>query len=344
MKKEKLFFFDTTLRDGGQMHGIDFSVADKHFISEALDEFGIDYVEGGWPGSNPVDDEFFSNHNKFKKTKLVAFGMTRKGGRSVENDPGLNAVLDAKKNAVCLVGKTWDFHVKKAINVELEENLKMIKESVFASKKKSFETMFDCEHYFDGFKSNEEYALSCVEAAVDGGADWIVLCDTNGGTFPDEIFDIVSKTLNKFNSTNFGIHCHNDSGVAIANTIAAVKAGVRQIQGTINGLGERCGNADLIALIPSLVLKLGYKSNISEEKLVKLTSLSRMLDERLNRNSNPHAPYVGSSAFSHKGGLHASAAQKDPRTYEHIDPTLIGNNRNYLISLQTGKSNIMARF
>ncbi len=344
MKDNKIFFFDTTLRDGGQMHGIDFSVSDKNFISEALDEFGIDYIEGGWPGSNPVDDGFFSNYTKFKNSKLVAFGMTRKSGRSADNDPGLNAVLDSNKNSVCLVGKTWDFHVLKALNVDLDENLKMIKDSISLSNNKSFETMFDCEHFFDGFKSNEKYTLSCVSAAIEGGADWIILCDTNGGAFPEEVYDIVKKTISFFPTVKFGIHCHNDGGVAVANTLAAVKAGVRQVQGTLNGLGERCGNADLVTLIPNLIHKLGYESNIPITKMSKLTALSKMLDDRLNRNSNPHAPFVGDAAFSHKGGLHASAAKKDPRTYEHIDPKLVGNQRNYLISLQTGKSNILARF
>lgn len=339
-----IWLFDTTLRDGGQTRGVDFTAADKQFIAQALDDFGIDYIEGGWPGANPTDDMFFSTEHKLKTAKLVAFGMTRRGGRSAENDPGLNAILEAKTDATCLVGKTWDFHVTTALNIELEENLRMISGSVAAAKARGHESMFDCEHYFDGFKANPDYALSCVKAAQDGGAEWVILCDTNGGSLPDEVFEIVSATRKASPGVRLGIHCHNDSGVAVANTLAAVKAGARQIQGTLNGLGERCGNADLITLIPTLMLKLGYKTNIPEDKLPKLKSLSRMLDERLNRQPNAHAPYVGDAAFAHKGGLHASAAQKDPRTYEHIAPETVGNQRSYLISDQTGRSNIMARF
>ena len=339
-----IILFDTTLRDGGQARGVDFTAADKQFIAQSLDDFGIDYIEGGWPGANPTDDTFFSKQQKLKNAKLVAFGMTRRGGRSVENDPGLNAILDAKTDATCLVGKTWDFHVTKALNVELDENLRMISESVAAAKSRGHESMFDCEHYFDGYKANPDYALSCVEAAHEGGASWIILCDTNGGSLPDEVYEIVAATKKAHPDVRLGIHCHDDCGVAVANSLAAVKAGARQVQGTLNGLGERCGNADLITLIPALMLKQGYRTNITKDKLLKLKSLSRTLDERLNRQSNAHAPFVGDAAFAHKGGLHASAAQKDPRTYEHIAPELVGNQRSYLISDQTGRSNILARF
>ena len=341
---EKIWLFDTTLRDGGQMRGVDFTHADKLAIATALDELGMDYVEGGWPGANPTDEAFFSAPPALKNAKMVAFGMTRRGGRSTANDPGLNAVIDAEVPATCLVGKTWDFHVKKAIKATLAENLEMIKQSVAAAKQRGRESMFDCEHFFDGFKNNEEYALSCAEAAFDGGAAWVVLCDTNGGAMPDEVFEIVAAVRAHLPEANLGIHCHNDAGVAVANSMAAVAAGARQVQGTINGIGERCGNADLITLIPNLILKSEYSTSISEEDLPRLMTLSRMLDERLNRAPNAHAPYVGEAAFAHKGGLHASAAQKDPRTYEHIPPEKVGNKRQYLVSDQAGKSNMLARF
>ena len=344
MSDNHIWLFDTTLRDGGQTRGVDFSVSDKIAISQALDEFGIDYVEAGWPGANPTDDQFFEKPPKLKKSSLVAFGMTRRGGRSTENDPGFNAIINAQTDATCLVGKTWDFHVNTALNISMDENLKMIKESLQAASARGREPMFDCEHYFDGFKANPDFALECVKAAFDGGARWIILCDTNGGTLTDDVFEIVSKTKSFLPQANIGIHCHNDIGLAVANSIAAIKAGARQVQGTINGLGERCGNADLITLIPTLMLKLGYKTSIPEEKISKLLSLSRMVDDRLNLVPNSHAPYVGSAAFAHKGGLHASAAQKDPRTYEHIPPETVGNERSFVISDQIGRSNVLARF
>ena len=344
MSDNRIWLFDTTLRDGGQTRGVDFSKADKMAIATALDEIGIDYIEGGWPGANPTDDAFFAAPPRTRNARMVAFGMTRRGGRSTANDPGLNAVLDAEVPATCLVGKTWDFHVETAIKTSLEENLDMIRESVAAAAKKGRESMFDCEHFFDGYKNNPDYALDCVRAAHEGGAAWVVLCDTNGGTLPSEVFEIVSTVREAVPDAKLGIHCHNDAGVAVANSLAAIRAGARQVQGTINGLGERCGNADLITLIPTLVLKLGYETSIAEENLPKLMQLSRMLDERLNRAPNAQAPYVGEAAFAHKGGLHASAAQKDPRTYEHVPPEKVGNSRQYLVSDQAGKSNMMARF
>ena len=344
MSDNHIWLFDTTLRDGGQTRGVDFSVSDKIAISQALDEFGIDYVEAGWPGANPTDDQFFEKPPILKKSSLVAFGMTRRGGRSTENDPGFNAIINAQTDATCLVGKTWDFHVNTALNISMDENLRMIKESLQAASARGKEPMFDCEHYFDGFKANSDFALECVKAAFDGGARWIILCDTNGGTLTDDVFEIVSKTKSFLPQANIGIHCHNDIGLAVANSLAAIKAGARQVQGTINGLGERCGNADLITLIPTLMLKLGYKTSIPEEKISKLLSLSRMVDDRLNLVPNSHAPYVGSAAFAHKGGLHASAAQKDPRTYEHIPPETVGNERSFVISDQIGRSNVLARF
>ncbi len=344
MSGEKIWLFDTTLRDGGQMRGVDFTHADKLAIATALDEIGIDYVEGGWPGANPTDDALFAAPPALKNAKMVAFGMTRRGGRSTANDPGLNAVINAEVPATCLVGKSWDFHVETAIKTTLAENLEMIRQSVAAAKQRGRESMFDCEHFFDGFKNNADYALSCAKAAFDGGAAWIILCDTNGGALPDEVFEIVAAVRAHLPEANLGIHCHNDAGVAVANSMAAVASGVRQVQGTINGIGERCGNADLITLIPNLMLKSGYSTSIGEENLPRLMMLSRMLDERLNRAPNAHAPYVGEAAFAHKGGLHASAAQRDPRTYEHVPPEKVGNKRQYLISDQAGRSNMLARF
>ncbi len=344
MSDNRIWLFDTTLRDGGQTRGVDFSKADKIAISAALDEIGIDYIEGGWPGANPTDDAFFANPPKTRTARMVAFGMTRRGGRSTANDPGLNAVIGADVPATCLVGKTWDFHVETAIKTSLEENLDMIRQSVAAAAARGRESMFDCEHFFDGYKNNPDYALDCVRAAHEGGASWVILCDTNGGALPNEVFEIVSTVHAALPDVRLGIHCHNDAGVAVANSLAAIRAGARQVQGTINGLGERCGNADLITLIPTLVLKLGYDTGIAEESLPKLMGLSRMLDERLNRAPWAQAPYVGEAAFAHKGGLHASAAQKDPRTYEHVPPEKVGNTRQYLVSDQAGKSNMMARF
>ena len=344
MSDNRIWLFDTTLRDGGQTRGVDFSKADKIAISAALDEIGVDYIEGGWPGANPTDDAFFAEPPQTRTSRMVAFGMTRRGGRSTANDPGLNAVIGADVPATCLVGKTWDFHVETAINTSLEENLEMIRQSVAAAADRGRESMFDCEHFFDGYKNNPEYALDCVRAAHEGGAAWVILCDTNGGALPHEVFEIVTTVHEMMPKIRLGIHCHNDAGVAAANSLAAIRAGARQVQGTINGLGERCGNADLITLIPTLVLKLGYDTGIAEENLPKLMGLSRMLDERLNRAPNAHAPYVGEAAFAHKGGLHASAAQKDPRTYEHVPPEKVGNTRQYLVSDQAGKSNMMARF
>ena len=344
MTDNRIWLFDTTLRDGGQTRGVDFSHADKIAISHALDEIGIDYVEGGWPGANPTDDAFFGNPPALKNASMVAFGMTRRGGRSAANDPGLNAVLDAQVPATCLVGKTWDFHVETALKTSREENLEMIRQSVAAARERGRESMFDCEHFFDGYKNNPAYAIDCARAAHEGGAAWIVLCDTNGGTLPDEVFEIVSAVRAALPDACLGIHTHNDAGLAVANTLAAVRAGARQVQGTINGIGERCGNADLISIIPTLILKMGYETNIPEENLPRLMALSRMLDDRLNRAPNVQAPYVGEAAFAHKGGLHASAAQKDPRTYEHIPPEKVGNSRQYLVSDQAGKSNMLARF
>ena len=340
---ERVYIFDTTLRDGGQTKGVDFSFADKIAISEALDDLGIDYIEGGWPGANPTDDKLFGSPPKLKVSNFVAFGMTRSPNTSAANDPGLIAVLSGKSDSVCLVGKTWDFHVSKALNITLEENIDMISESINEINKRGKQALFDCEHFFDGFKNNKKFALECVRSAFEAGAKWVVLCDTNGGTLPHEITKIINEVNESIPGVPLGIHCHNDSGTAVACSLAAIEAGVRHVQGTINGLGERCGNADLIALIPNLMLKLKYETGIKKENLYKLKHLSRLIDDRLNRSPNLTQPYVGEAAFAHKGGLHASGVQKDSRSYEHVEPEIVGNQRSFVVSDQTGKSNIIAR-
>ena len=347
MSKEKLYIFDTTLRDGAQTQGVDFSLDDKQKISFALDNLGVDYIEGGWPGANPTDTEFFQKKHNFKNAKLTSFGMTKRTGRSADNDPGLSALMNSNTSSVCLVGKSWDFHVDVALGISKEENLENIKESakLFIKNKKEF--MFDAEHFFDGYKQNPLYALNCILAAYEEGARWIILCDTNGGTLPHEITKIINEVSKKIPGNNLGIHAHNDTGNAVANSLAAVLAGVRQVQGTINGLGERCGNANLMSLIPTFFLKKDFSSNfeinIKPNNIKNLTQCSRLLDEILNRKPNKHLPYVGAAAFSHKGGLHVSAVQKDPKTYEHINPEKVGNTRNIVVSDQAGKSNIISR-
>ena len=347
MTKDRIYIFDTTLRDGAQTHGVDFSIDDKLKISEALDDLGVDYIEGGWPGANPTDTEFFQKKIKLKNSVLTAFGMTKRSGRSADNDPGLSLILNSNTNAVCLVGKSWDFHVDVALGITNEENLENISESTKLFVKENKEFMFDAEHFFDGYKNNKEYALSCIKSAYDNGARWIVLCDTNGGTLPNEVSEIVGEVSKVVPGKNLGIHAHNDTGNAVANSLAAVNSGVRQIQGTINGLGERCGNANLMSVIPTLYLKESFSKKfdikIKKESISKLTQCSRLLDEILNRKPNQHLPYVGAAAFSHKGGLHVSAVQKDPKTYEHINPESVGNVRNIVVSDQSGKSNIVSR-
>lgn len=347
MSKEKIHIFDTTLRDGAQTQGVDFSIDDKLKIAKALDDLGVDYIEGGWPGANPTDTEFFQKKIKLNNSVITAFGMTKRPGRSADNDPGLSAILNSNTPAVCLVGKSWDFHVDVALGISNKENLENISESTKLFVKENKEFMFDAEHFFDGFKNNKEYALSCIKSAYDNGARWIVLCDTNGGTLPNEISEIVSEVAKSVPGQNLGIHAHNDTGNAVANSLAAVLSGARQIQGTINGLGERCGNANLMSIIPTLYLKQNYNQNyeinIKKENINKLTQCSRLLDEILNRKPNQHLPYVGAAAFSHKGGLHVSAVQKDPKTYEHISPEEVGNVRNIVVSDQSGKSNIVSR-
>ncbi|WES30078.1 citramalate synthase [Varunaivibrio sulfuroxidans] len=344
MSDKRVYLYDSTLRDGAQTQGVDFGPADKVAITRALDALGIDYVEGGWPGANPTDDAFFAAPPETKFTHLTAFGMTRRASHGVDNDPGLNQLLSAKVRHVCMVGKTWDFHVDVALGIAHAENIAMIGDSVAYGAAKVDEILFDAEHFFDGYKANPEFALACIVKAYESGARWVVLCDTNGGTLPHEISAIVGEVAQKIPGAHLGIHAHNDTGNAIANSLAAVRAGVRQVQGTLNGLGERCGNANLISIIPTLVLKMGYRTGVTEQSMRRLTHVSRLLDERLNRAPDKRAPYVGESAFAHKGGLHVSAVEKDPRSYEHIDPELVGNHRQIVVSDQAGRSNILARF
>ncbi|CAI8382090.1 MAG: citramalate synthase [PS1 clade bacterium] len=344
---ERLYLFDTTLRDGQQTSGVDFSLADKIRIAEALDALGVDYVEGGYPGANPTDSQFFAEDRKLSRAVMTAFGMTKRAGRSADNDPGFMEVLNAEAGAVCLVAKSWDYHVDVALGISNDENLLSIRDSVAAIAEHGREPMIDCEHFFDGYKANRDYALACAEAALEAGARWVVLCDTNGGTLPDEVFEIVSDVARHIPGARLGIHTHNDTENAVANTLAAIQAGVRQAQGTINGLGERCGNANLVSLIPTLLLKPRYaerfETGIAVENLAALRGVSHLLDELLNQTPNRHAPYVGASAFAHKGGIHVSAVMKDPTTYEHIAPELVGNRRTILVSDQAGKSNVVDR-
>ena len=345
--RERLYLYDTTLRDGQQTQGVQFSTAEKHQIAAALDALGLDYIEGGWPGANPTDSEFFAHAAKTRAT-MTAFGMTKRVGRSVENDDVLAAVLDAGTPAVCLVGKCHDFHVKTALGVTLAENREAIAQSMAHLAARGREALFDAEHFFDGYRANPGYALSCLRAAHEAGARWLVLCDTNGGTLPAEVGRIVSEVIaSGIPGDRLGIHCHDDTGNAVACSLAAVDAGVRQIQGTLNGLGERCGNANLITLIPTLMLKEPYASRyeigVSPAALSGLVRVSRQLDDILNRVPLRAAPYVGASAFAHKAGLHASAILKDPTTYEHVSPDLVGNARVIPMSNQAGQSNLRTR-
>ncbi|PKP69916.1 MAG: citramalate synthase [Alphaproteobacteria bacterium HGW-Alphaproteobacteria-4] len=347
MTKNRLYLFDTTLRDGQQTQGVQFSVAEKLQIAAALDALGVDYIEGGWPGANPTDSEFFDLHPETRAT-FTAFGMTKRVGRSAENDDVLAAVMNARTPAVCLVGKTHPYHVETALGVSLPENRAAIADSIAHVVAAGREAMLDAEHFFDGYRADPGYALACLKAALDAGARWVVLCDTNGGTLPAEVGRVVAEVIAAgVPGDRLGIHCHDDTGNAVANTLAAIDAGARQVQGTLNGLGERCGNANLTTLIPSLLLKEPYASRyetgISRAALAGMVRLSRMLDDILNRVPLRSAPYVGASAFAHKGGLHASAVLKDPVTYEHIDPVLVGNARLIPMSNQAGQSNLRAQ-
>lgn len=345
MTRERVTLYDTTLRDGAQTTGVDFSLEDKRQIAAMLDDLGIDYVEGGYPGANPLDTEFFAARPKLR-ARFSAFGMTRRQGRSVENDPGVAALLDSAADAVTFVAKSWDYQVKVALRSTEEDNLAGITQSVKAAVTKGKEAAVDCEHFFDGFKDNADYALACARAAYEAGARWVVLCDTNGGTLPHEVERIVTEVVKVMPGSHVGVHCHDDTGQAVANSLAAIRAGARQIQGTLNGLGERCGNANLTSIIPTLLLKEEFASRfeigVTREKLTHLTRISHALDELLNRAPNRHAPYVGASAFATKAGIHASAVLTDPRTYEHVPPETVGNQRRVLVSDQAGRSNILS--
>ncbi len=347
MGRERLYLYDTTLRDGQQTQGVQFSTAEKVQIAQALDELGLDYIEGGWPGANPTDSAFFDAAPK-TSARLTAFGMTKRSGRSADNDDVLAAVMNAGTQAVCLVGKSHDYHVTHALGISLEENTENVRASVAHIVAQGREALFDAEHFFDGYKDNPAYATEVCRAALDAGARWVVLCDTNGGALPAEVGRIVEDLIAAgVPGDRLGIHTHNDTENAVACSLAAVDAGARQIQGTLNGLGERCGNANLTALIPTLLLKEPYATKfdigVSQEALTSLTRISRMLDDILNRVPSKQSAYVGASAFAHKAGLHASAILKDPSTYEHVDPASIGNARIIPMSNQAGQSNLRKR-
>ncbi len=345
MSKERLYLFDTTLRDGAQTNGVDFSLDDKIVVAGMLDALGIDYVEGGYPGANLTDTAFFEA-KRTRHAAFTAFGMTKRAGVSLSNDPGVRALLDAQVDAICFVAKAWDYHVRVALQTTEEENLDGIRQSVAAAREAGKEVLLDCEHFFDGYKANPDYALACAKAAYVAGARWAVLCDTNGGTLPEEVEAIVTQVMKEIPGDHLGIHAHNDTEQAVANSFAAVRAGVRQIQGTLNGIGERCGNASLTSIIPTLMLKPAYAERfdvgVTPEALTQLTLLSRRFDEMVNRAPNRQAPYVGASAFTTKAGIHASAIARDPKTYEHVLPESVGNRRHVLVSDQAGKANLVA--
>jgi 2-isopropylmalate synthase len=343
LKKKHIEIYDTTLRDGSQGEGISYSVQDKLRIAEKLDQLGVAFIEGGWPGSNPKDQEFFKQAQKlkFKTAKLVAFGSTRRAGIAASADTNLQDLVKAGTPAITIFGKTWDFHVREALRVSLQENLDMISDSVKFLRAKDREVIYDAEHFFDGYKANPDYALKTLRAAQDAGARTLVLCDTNGGTLPTEIAAI-TRAVHKAVTAPLGIHTHNDSGTGVANAIAAVESGVAHVQGTINGFGERCGNADLISLIANLQLKMGY-SCIEASHLKQLTEVAHYIGEVANLILQNNQPYAGKSAFAHKGGVHINAMLKHPQTYEHISPETVGNVRRFLTSELSGKSNIMIK-
>ena len=337
--RRHIYLYDSTLRDGAQTPGVDFSVHDKRRIAELLDDFGIDYIEGGWPGANLTDDAFFQQKMSTKHAKIIAFGMTRKKHILAKNDLQLQKLKKTSADGICIVGKCSAFHATHALNVTLAENKRIIADSVaFLQQDNSF-ILFDSEHFFDGYKQNPSYALACLDQA--DKADWLVLCDTNGGTLPEDIERITEQVVQRFGGTRIGIHCHNDADLATANTLAAIRAGACHIQGTFNGLGERCGNANLASIIPTLVHKMGYQCSVTPENMKQLTKLTQTIDDIINRTADPNAPYVGSRAFTHKGGLHASAVTKNPLSYEHIDPDVVGNRRAFSISHQAGRASIL---
>ncbi|MCO7227172.1 citramalate synthase [Pleionea sp. CnH1-48] len=340
---ENLWLYDTTLRDGAQMQGVRFSAKDKLTVVQMLDDFGVHYIEAGWPGANPVDDEVYAalKNNPLKQAKLVAFGATCKPGSQASSDKQLAALLESEAPVITLVAKTSAFHIESILRTTREENLRMIADSVAFLKQHEREVWIDAEHFFDGYADDPQLTLDCLRAAVNTGADGVVLCDTNGGTLPNQVATLVQRVVKEF-GIPVGIHAHNDCELAVANALSAYESGAAMIQGTMNGYGERCGNTNLISLIPTLQLK--YKANLfAPEQLGRLTELSRSMAARANRTPDPFAPYVGQAAFAHKGGLHASAMSKSTASYEHIDPTLIGNDRHILVSNQAGRSNLLQK-
>ncbi|MFO7295437.1 MAG: citramalate synthase [Clostridia bacterium] len=339
-----MFIYDSTLRDGAQAEGISFTVGDKLKIAKKLDEFGVDYIEAGNPGSNPKDVEFFEKVKEieFTHAKLVAFGSTRRAGIPPEDDVNLAALLRSGTAVVAIFGKSWDFHVTDVIRTTLDENLNMIYDSIAYMKQNGKEVVFDAEHFFDGYKANPDYALKTLEIAAQAGADWLVLCDTNGGSFPSEIAEIVKVVVGKFSSIPIGIHCHNDSGMAVANSIMAVEQGAVQVQGTFNGYGERCGNANLCTIIPNLQLKRNYYC-VPPHSIAGLVNVSRYISEMANMAPNERDPYVGNCAFAHKGGMHVDAILKNPASFEHIPPESVGNERRILMSEVAGRSAILGK-
>lgn len=334
-------FYDTTLRDGAQSEDIAFTLTDKLRITEKLDEFGMHYIEGGWPGSNPKDLQYFKEVKKLrlKNAKIVAFSSTMKANTTPENDEIIKALMNAHTEYITIVGKSWDLHVRDALRVSLDTNLKMIDKTITYLKKSGKKVFFDAEHFFDGYKNNKDYALRVIETAYNAGADAIVLCDTNGGSMPYEVYDIVARMRTVLKG-ELGIHTHNDTELAVANTLMAVRAGCTHVQGTVNGYGERCGNANLCSIIPNVIFKMGH-SGIQKEKLQKLRELSIFIDEMANFIPDKHRPYVGESAFAHKGGIHVSAIRRNPETYEHMKPEQVGNTQRVLISDLSGESNIL---
>ncbi|WP_303850499.1 citramalate synthase [Seleniivibrio woodruffii] len=339
---KKIEIYDTTLRDGTQSEDVNFTIADKVKIAEALCDFGIRYIEGGWPGSNPRDIGFFRDVKKSSVPidHVAAFGSTRRAKRTCDTDENIQALLEAEVPNLTIFGKTWDLHVTEALKIELEQNLDIIYDSVSYLKSKVDKAFYDAEHFFDGFKANKEYAIKTVKAAMEAKADCIILCDTNGGTMPQELADIIRQLREVTGDYPLGIHCHNDSDCAVANSVMAVVNGITQVQGTINGYGERCGNANICSVIPNLQLKYGYEC-VPADKLNRLRSVSRYVNELGNLKHNIHQPYVGRAAFAHKGGVHVSAILKNARTYEHIEPELVGNKQRVLLSDLSGKSNLV---
>ncbi|MGZ8218329.1 citramalate synthase [Methylomagnum sp.] len=339
---DRIQLFDTTLRDGGQTAGINFSAEDKARIADRLAEFQMDWIEGGWPGASPKDDRFFelTRGRRWSHTKLAVFGSMARPGNAAENDKGLRYLAESGADGACVFGKSWDLHVTKALGIELAANLDLVRDSVAFLKQHLPQVFFDAEHFFDGYRDNPEYAIEVLKAAWEGGADALVLCDTNGGSIPYVVSQVVGDMVKLFPDTTIGIHAHNDCELAVANSIAAARMGAKMVQGTINGIGERCGNANLVSIIPVLQLKMGLDCGVSPERLCQLGSLSRYVNEMANRLPWQHQPFVGINAFAHKGGIHVSAIRKDSRLYEHIDPELVGNERQILVSDQAGKSTI----